>query len=62
MYTKSCFSYLSIELTVKFVDRTIGHGLIGAVDERVTASFHQDRRARQIVVLEELPESGLVAI
>lgn len=50
------------ELTVKFVDRAIRHRLIGTVDERVAAPLHQDRGARQIVVLEELPEGTLVTI
>jgi len=50
------------KLTVQLVDRPIGRGLIGAVDEGVAAALHQDRGACQAVLLEELPESALVAI
>lgn len=50
------------ELTVQLVDRPIGRGLIGTVDEGVSAALHQDRGARQAVLLEELPEGALVAI
>lgn len=50
------------QLTVQLVDRPIGRRLIGAIDEGVAAALHQDRRARQAVLLEELPEGALVAI
>jgi len=49
-------------LTVQLVDRPIGRGLIGAVDEGVAAALHQDRGAGQAVLLEELPQGALVAI